>query len=134
MKEIDTAIYGALTAGTALMSYATGIYRGTAPGTATFPYVQFMENTGGDQYALSGRVARSLNYTIKAIDDGLSASNAGTIFNEIDLLLNGATLTSGNWQTIYLRRTNSIEYEERDQDKIYQHVGGIYEITVRQTT
>ncbi len=134
MREIDQALYTALTGSTALMALASGIYRGIAPGSAIYPYISYMEQVSNDGYALSGRTHRTATYQVMAIDIGQTANKAGQIFTQIDAVLNAASLTASSWTTIYIRRETGIEYEERDKNEVYQHVGGLYSITVRPST
>ena len=90
-----------------------------------------MEQVSTDGYSLDGRTHRATKYQIKAIDSGQTANRAGQVATLIDAAINEATLSAGGWTTIYIRREIGIEYEERDKDSVYQHVGGLYSITVR---
>jgi hypothetical protein len=133
MREIDQILYSAITGSTAVTALATGgVWRGVAPGSATYPYISFMEMTSADDYSFIGRTNRQAQYQIKCIDHSHSANVAGQIATLLDTAMMDYSGTTSMWFMIHMRRRLGIEYEEYDGNDCYQHVGGLYDITVRE--
>lgn len=134
MNAVDTVLYSTLTGGTALtalLANSSSVFHTQAPRGAAFPYVVLQLQGGGDQNASPHR-RKELLYTVKAIT-ATSMQDAGTIDNQIDALLHGATLTVTNWTNISTMREGDIAYiETTDEGRNYYHNGGTYRVRVGQ--
>jgi hypothetical protein len=131
MFEVDVGINTALTGDTALMDLINSVHHDIAPGTATWPVVIFRQQSGFEENALSGRVAKTLMYQVQAVAQDESANAAQSIDNRVRTVLNRQSLTISGWRTIHVKRDTDINYREVDGDgKMYQYVGGVYEIKI----
>lgn len=130
MNAVDTALYGTLSAGTALTSQLAGttsIYHGAAPRDSSLPYIIFSQSAGGDANDTPRR-RKDLVYTIQAVSDA-SYRTAGLIDAAVDDLLHGQTLTVSGWTNFWTMREQDIEYiETADDGRRIFHVGGMYRI------
>lgn len=133
--EIKKSLYSKLTAGTALMANATGIYDRIAPGTATYPYIVYELQTGDDQYTLAGRTSTDYRLVVKGVDERPSAARIDGMMDDVDDLLNNATMTVTGWGSIYIRRVQRLgDYVElAASGRIYQHAPAVYSWVVKQT-
>jgi hypothetical protein len=129
LNELSKAIYGALTAGTALTSMLSGtasVYRSQAPADTAYDYVIFNLQGGGP----------TLQTAHQEIDDLIavkcysitSPSRAGSLSTLADALLDGVTLTLGSgWLSINTRREQDLELVENlPTGQIVYMSGGIY--------
>ncbi len=112
-NALNTAIFGTLSGGTALgtlLASGSAVYNVQAPDEATLPYVVF-SHAGGGQEAITPSNMQNVVYFIRAYSD-VSASAAGSIDAQIDLLLHKKTLTVTGWTNIYTAREDSFTNAE----------------------
>ena len=131
--ELDTALYNALAAGTALTGLlgGTAIYNRVAPQDANLPFVVFQYQGGGDEN-ISPRRKRNLVYTVKALSETLS--EAESIDEQIDALLHDKTLIVAGWRSFWLAREQDVAFVEVDDTgRAIFHTGAQYRIRMTQT-
>ena len=131
MNALEAALYTMLTGGTALTALLAGtasVYNQRVPSGAAYPCVVFGLQGGGDDNETPRR-SRQLVYTVKGITE-TGPADAGTIDDQCDALLHGATLSlSGDWGTYWIGREGAINYQEvTGEGDIYTHVGALYRI------
>lgn len=130
MNELNTAIYGTLSGGTALTSLLAGttsIYHLQAPDNADLPYVVFNIQAGGDENQTPKRRKNYVMY-IRAYSE-TSAANAGSIDAQVDTLLHGKTLSVSGWANFWCNREQDFDMIENLQsgEKIWMQ-GGLYRV------
>lgn len=130
MNAIETGLYSALTAGTALIAElgATAIYNHHAPQGIARPYIVFMHTGGGHENINPSDLQNHL-YLVKAVADG--SKRAGTIDDLVIDLLHGGTLTVAGYTNIRTAREQEVQMTETIRDgKVVYHCGGYYRIRI----
>jgi hypothetical protein len=130
MNSISSAIYLTLqqgTALTALLAGTTSIYKDIAPDNASYPYVVFNLQGGGETNETPNR-AKNMVYFIRAYSK-TSTANAGNIDTQIDNLLHGKTLSISGRNNFWTAREGEIENTEvlSNGDRVYS-AGALYRI------
>lgn len=140
---VRRAVYGKLSADTTLTNllgaaapgYTKGIYYGTAPEGAQFPYVVFGKPSGIPTYAFGvGGSAVAYNddiWMVKAVDHNTTADRADTISARFETLLNDASLSISGETLLYLRRESDIDYPEIRDGETYFHSGSNFRLVAR---
>lgn len=130
MNVLYTALYSRLqttSAVTSLLSGTTAIYNLQAPNNATYPFVVFSLQGGGDDNDTANRTKNLLVF-VRAYS-GVSALQAGSIDAQIDTALHLAPLTVSGWTDFWLAREEDLETVETEPDG--QHIymrGGFYRV------
>ena len=127
-NALETALYGALAAGTALTTTlgGTAIYNTLAPRDKALPYVIFSQQAGREDNETPRRTFTG-RYLVKGVANSLLA--AGTIADQADALLHDAALTVTGWTNYRMQRTNTVRYiETTDAGEQVGHAGAVYEI------
>jgi hypothetical protein len=112
MNAINAGIYTTLTGGTALtalLATGTSVYKDNA-GTATYPYVVFNLQGGGETNSTPQREMNVI-YFIRAYSK-TSTANAGNIATQIDNLLHGKTLSISGRSNFWTAREAEFENTE----------------------
>lgn len=130
MNALDAALYTKIqgvSAITSLLGGTTEIYSINAPESATFPYVVFSVQSGGDDN-LDPRRTKNIVYFIRAYSKTEKAQ-AGTIDDLLDTTLHLQSVSVSGWNNYWLAREEdleSVEYPPSNQP-IYM-VGGFYRL------
>lgn len=127
---LETALYNALVAGTALITELGGtfIYNKQAPQPPNDDYVVFSQQAGGDVNDTPIR-ERNILYTVMGI--ALTQEKAGAIDTDIDTILHLAELTISGWSNLWLARETDVNISQIDSgDVTHYHVGGIYRVVM----
>jgi len=130
MNSVATGLYGALAAGTALISTlgGTAIYNGIAPRDAALPYVVFSLASGLEEN-LTPTESQRLVYLVKGVATTLL--QAGTIADQINTLLHNQTLTVSGATNFWTGRESIIAYTEVEPTgATVGHAGGEYLIRI----
>lgn len=130
MNALKTAIYTKLqgtSAITSLLAGTTSIYDKQAPDGASYPYLVFSHQAGGDTNDTANRV-KSLVYFVRCYSKA-SASQAGSIDAQIDTALHLVPLTVSGWTDIWLARETDLDNVETDSagTKVWMQ-GGLYRL------
>lgn len=125
---IGTALYSALAAGSALVSYmgGTAIYDSVAPQGAGTHFVVFNHQAGGDDNS-SPRRALTLWYQIKAVSS-VGPKDAGVIDGLVDTLLHGTVLTVTGFGNYWTTRESDVAYVDDTAGQLWWHRGALYRI------
>lgn len=112
------------------------VYRGEAPPDAVEPYTIIDLYNAGDVTSINGvRIFSNLSYTVKAISQiepgSLTPSGLEAIADAIDGRLHRATGTITGGEVIASVRDFPISYNEIDEGVVYQHLGGVYLLSVQ---
>jgi hypothetical protein len=126
---MGTAIYGKLSAGTALTTALGGtlIYADQAPDGASRPYVIFNHQGGGPEF-LSPHEMRNNVWFVRAYAD--TRAQAGLLDGHAEDLLHKQPLTvSGGWTNFWIVRESDVSLVENlpNGKKIY-FSGGMYRV------
>lgn len=137
MNALDAAIYGALSAGTALTSLLAGgtaspsVFQHLAPENQDPPYVVFNKQANTPRFTFSGLAFENAVYQVKAVTLGPSAQLAGTIAEAIDDLLTDVPVSVTGHKLMYLRRMEDIDYPEPGPGgQRYHHRGALFRVMV----
>ena len=129
MNALETALYEALTGGTALAALLAGtasVYNNIAPPGSAFDYVVFNQQVGDDENMDAHRRV-DWRYMVKGISS-VSMAAGGSIAAEIDSLLHAIPLTVSGWTNIWQRRLSTVRYQEvTAEGECFYHCGGIYQ-------
>lgn len=110
------------------------IYRGHAPQGSQFPCVLYAMLSAGDDVRGSGptRIWAKPLYVVKAVGEGNNLLALQTIADRIDVVLHGVTGGSSSGVRIdYCIRKRPFYFEDvQPANKVYQHLGGEYELGV----
>jgi len=133
VKVVEQGLYSLLSGDATLSGYAPGgVWRNIAPFGVDGVVVTFGAQSSVDEYTFSLRAMVDMLYQVKAIAPGESAGTAWDAANRIDALLTDGSLTISSGTVLRVRRQSSISLTEVDGGEMYQHVGGIYAITVQE--
>ena len=130
MNSVATGLYGALAAGTALISTlgGTAIYNGIAPRDAALPYVVFSLASGLEEN-LTPTESQRLVYLVKGVATTLL--QAGTIADQVYALLHNQTLTVSGATNFWTARESILAYTEVEPTgATVGHAGGEYLIRI----
>ena len=130
MNSVATGLYGALAAGTALISTlgGTAIYNGIAPRDAALPYVVFSLASGLEEN-LTPTESQRLVYLVKGV--AATLLQAGTIADQVYALLHNQTLTVSGATNFWTGRESIIAYTEVEPTgATVGHAGGEYLIRI----
>lgn len=131
MNAVEVGIYAKLSGDATLMATATGVYHRKAPAGSVAPYVVFHKQSGIHDFALASRMWRDYLYLIKIVDQSDSTSQAGTLLERIDTLLNDGTITVSGYSLMEMRRQSDVEYDEVVEGVTWQHVGALFRIWIQ---
>lgn len=133
MNALNTAIYGTLSAGTALTALLPGtasIYYQQPPDGTPRPYYVWNIQGGGDEN-LTPRRTKNLVVYGRAYSD-ISAAHAGSIDAAADAILHGKNLTVSGWANFWIMRESDIELiENQPSGEKTWSVGGFYRIRLQ---
>jgi hypothetical protein len=134
MIEIEKMLYAVLSEDDELPTLAPGgVWRGVAPvDKPAGTWVVFTLISELDEYTFASRALVECYYQVKAITPGESAADAHSAAARIETLLTDATPTMSSGSIKMIRRQQAISITETDGGEQYQHVGGIYAITVQE--
>ena len=133
MKVVEQGLYSLLSNDATLSGYAPGgVWRNLAPFGVAGVVVTFGQQSSVDTYTFSQRAMVDMLYQVKAIAPGESAATAWDAGDRIDALLTDGSLTISSGSVLRVRRQSSISLTETDGGEMFQHVGGIYAITVQE--
>jgi hypothetical protein len=135
MNELNTSLYGTLSAATALTALlpgSTSFYYQMPPDNPTYPLVIWNLQGGGD-LNMTPKRRKSLVVYIRAYSK-VSAAQAGSIDKQIDTLLHGKSLSVSGWANYWLMRESDVELVENppDGNKIYS-AGGFYRVEIEKS-
>jgi hypothetical protein len=135
MNALNTAIYGRLSAATALTSLLSGttaIYNNQAPESVTYPYVIFSLQSGIDENMTQHRTKNMLVYA--RAYSGSSALQAGSIDAQIDTALHLVPLTVSGWTNFWMVREQDLELVENPPtgEQVFMS-GGLYRVRIEKT-
>jgi len=124
-NALNTAIYNALSGGTALTTAlgGTAIYYQQAPDGAALPYVVWSYPAGGDDNLTSSRMKSMVAYVRGYAE---KSAQAGTIDGYCDALLHGRVLTVTGWNNFWSAREEDIAYVENLPDNTQAFSAGGY--------
>ena len=132
IHALSTALYSRLqgTAITALLAGTTSIYHMQAPEGASFPYIVWNIQGGGDENLDANRTKNLVLFirTFVKRQAGTSAGSlAGSIDAQVDAALHLAPLTLSGWSNIWLARESDLELVQTEPtgNEIYM-AGGLY--------
>lgn len=126
-------LYATLSGDATLTGLAPGgVWRGVAPGDASGVVVVFQHLGSSDNYALAARAYVQLTYQVKAIAPGESSAGAWAAAERVEALLTDRTLTLSSGRVMACRRSTIVSTNETDGGEQYQHVGGLYQISVQE--
>jgi hypothetical protein len=137
MNALDSAMYSTLAASTAITALTNGgtaspsVYHFLAPEGADPPYVIYQTQAPSVPFRTHGYpiVYEDVTMTVKAVTEGHSALQAGTIASNIAALLNGSVLSITGHTVLMLRREMDVDYYEvLPGGQRYHHRGGQYRI------
>ena len=109
MNAFDAALYTRLqgTAITSKLSGTTSLYHMQAPENATYPFIVWNIQGGGDENLDANRT-KNLVYYVRCYSEN-SAAQAGSIDAQIDAALHLSPLTVSGWSNIWLARETDME-------------------------
>lgn len=130
-NDIHSAIYGKLTAGTALtalLAGTTSVYHVNAPEGVSIPYVIFGLQAGGPINITPSDIREEV---VRVFGVAASAKTAGAIDGEASALLHRGTLSVNSYTLMSLYRETDIEYAEltTNGERVYVS-GGTYRISL----
>ncbi len=127
MIELDTAVYGALTAYSGLTALvSTRVYQTEAPQGATLPFVVFNHQAGGLQ---NTEPTDRIDHLVYARAFATTQMGAALVDAQIKAALHKTVLTISGWQGFETKRENEIALVERDSAgaQVWQR-GAMYRI------
>lgn len=129
-NALNATIYSLLSGGTALttlLAGSTSVYYLQAPDNATFDYVVYSWQAGGDENMTANRTKNQLLFARGYSKTG--PAKAGSIDAQIDALLHGKTLTVAGWANFWTAREEDLAAFEtaKDESHIWM-AGGTYRI------
>lgn len=137
-NALETAIYGTLTGGTALTALLAGgsasIYNGQPPREGTMPWVQFSFAAGRDEESnlTPGDSIQRYIYMVKGVASSLGV--AGSIADQIHVLLNNVNMNVANVTCLSAKREIIVRYQEIDPaGHVIGHAGGEYAFRLGKT-
>jgi hypothetical protein len=130
MNSINASLYTTLQSGTALTALLAGtnsIYKDIAPDNATYPYIVFNQQGGGEENLTPNRSV-NLVYYIRGYTK-VNTAAAGNIDAQIDNLLHGKTLSISGRSNYWTAREGEIENTEvlSNGERVYS-AGALYRI------
>jgi len=130
INELAGAMYTRLSGGTALtdlLASTPSIYHGRVPDGASFPYVVFNLQGGGDENIVPSRMKNLVLY-VRGYSKTSQAS-AGSIDAQIDTLLHGQTLSVSGWVNFWTARESDLSgFEPMPNGETIWNAGGMYRI------
>ena len=136
MKALNQSLYNKLngaTALTALLAGTTSIYAQQAPESASYPYVVYNVQGGGDTNDTANRL-KNLVVFVRGYSK-TSNANAGSIDAQIDAALHMVPFTGmSGWTNIWLARETDLESVENPPTggQVWMN-GGLYRIIIDAT-
>lgn len=130
-NDLHAAIYGKLTAGTALTALLAGtvsVYHINAPEGAAMPYVIFGLQSGGPINVTPSDIREEV---IRVFGVAASAKTAGAVDGQVSALLHKGSVTVSPYTTMSLYRETDIEYAEltTNGERVYVS-GGTYRLSL----
>ena len=120
-------IVSCLNAGTAVMAVATGVYHGTAPEEAAYPFVQVDYGRGAPEPTVEGGWEDHV-FVVKAVDKGPDVTRALQLQGLIKARLVPGNMSLAGRSVVAVKLVNAIEYPEVDGDEFFWHAG--YEVRI----
>ena len=103
----------------------------TAPQNSVLPYLIYQVQADSTQFHEQGRAAKTFTFLIKAVDQGDSSKRAGNMDDRIEELFHpNEPLSVTGWRTGFQGRTSRVDMSTSESGVKYQHVGGVYRITL----
>jgi hypothetical protein len=130
-NAFETAVYNKLAGASGLVTVlgGTAIYSRLAPQNADPPYVVFqVQSPSVPRWTMGGTAYENLLYTVRAVTEGPTLAQAGSIDHQINLALNDQSLTISGYTHMVCRRESGVDYTEIVDGKRLNHLGGIYRI------
>ena len=132
-KAVRQSLYTALNVSavtTLLGSGSASLVHGIAPPSATYPLCVFTKQSDTSALRMGGNAMDSQLWLVKGIVRSTSPSVAEDIDAAVRTLLDFGTLTITGGTNLFCARTSGVAYSEADGDQVFQHVGGLYRVTV----
>jgi len=126
MLALVRSIYDALTAANLAALGVTGIFEDKAKAGQEFPYVIISEQSALDGYSHDRRSHTDYVYSIKCVDNSLSAIRCREVSEAIDTALTLQPLVVVGYSAFFVRRTSQFSYTEERDGQFYRHRGGQY--------
>lgn len=126
MLALVRSIYDALTAANLAAIGVTGIFEDKAKVGQEFPYVIISEQSALDGYSHDRRSHTDYVYSIKCVDNSLSAIRCREVSEAIDTALTLQPLAVVGYSAFFVRRTSQFAYTEERDGQFYRHRGGQY--------
>lgn len=131
-NALNTAIYGQLAAGTALIAALGGsaLYYQQAPDHAPLPFVVWSWQAGGDENMTAHR---SKNLMILFRSFAANPEQAGTIDALVDARLNNQALSVSGWQNFWTARETEIALVDNPPSGVKSYMAGaVYRVRIDQ--
>ena len=119
---LGSALYSRLSSGT------IPVYYYVAPQNTKPPYgIIQSQSPGIDDYVFGSTDTNTVEcyYTIKVISKDVWPSIAWGLYNELDSLIQGYTLSPTGYTSLRCERNSTIEYQDREK---FWHCGSIFKI------
>lgn len=132
---VRQAVYAALASGTALAAQVgTRIYHGTAPASASYPFVTFAQQGDAPQLLTHGNAEAWVDYPwlVRAI--GETAKAAEDAYHAAHAVLGTAALSASGVTVIACTRSSVVAFPETEPSDgtVLHHVGGVYHVLARE--
>ncbi len=130
MNAIETALYGKLSAATALTTALGGsfIYNRHAPQGQGLPYIVFVHAGGGHENINPSNLQDHV-YLIKAV--AAASQQAGTLDGLVSAALHGTTLTVSGYTNFWTAREEEVQLTEQGAGGTFvYHCGAYYRIRI----
>ncbi len=130
MVEAERFIYQALTADATLMGMVSNVYLDEVPDDATSPCIRVAPRGEGVSHVDgSGRVLwHRVEYVVAVVGKGKSREGLQNIADRIRTVLH----RSSGSRVLWALHRRPFVYSERDGRRVYQHVGGTYELLIKE--
>jgi hypothetical protein len=127
-------IYGRLASdATVAGMVGTKIYSGTAPASATVPYITYSNDGGGSLvYGNASTIIwNKVFYLVQAWTTGNSVTSLQTLVDRMLTLLHAERGATGDFAIDYCLFRRDFRMEEVENTTKYQRLGGVFELAVR---
>ena len=129
LTDTCAALFTTLAAGTgltALLAAGSASIYDTAPSeNAAFPYVLYNHSGGGPESITSASLENNL-WFVRAYSSADTPASAGSIFAQIDALLDRKSLTIGSRKTLYCWRETNVKARQLEPTARPVWVAGAY--------
>lgn len=132
-KAVRQALYQKLNVSSVTSLLGGGsasLVHGIAPPEATYPLCLFTKQSDTSAHVMGGNAMDNQIWLVKGIVRSSTPSVAEDIDAAVRALLDFGSLTITGGTNLFLARMSGISYVEVDGDTTYQHVGGLYRLSV----